>query len=392
MFVLPRDPYPPPHPVAVKKAVSEPAESDNDSGSVYDLQSAPGVRPEVSDPDSPLDEIFPAPPAPEPPRPKPKQPAVDEDGKPTRRLTRAQRRREQERKERERAEAKAVAEQLARGPSLRQRVSAQTTSRIHKSWSAFVGFWTPFRATVALFLLIVSLTAVWGIRQNLLARAVRTVKEQTDPAMAAVEDNNWIEARRQFSPIVRALDRLDRQETEAQNLRLYYWEARALTRLSRESLFDLIETAHKTLDDGDADDWEDTFRSRYRRTWLVIEGALTAADRKIEDRTIRTYEMVIPWSPANSGQKVTLSAPFPILKKILEKGDTQNFIFAGELASCELAEDGSGWKVSFNEESGFLWSHFETWESLGFAEDPEVVDPEIRETLDRQARLYGIEP
>lgn len=379
LFVLPRDEYPPALPTTNRPTatVSTPPPAETEKNSDVDEFEIPPLDPGATRKSR----------EPEVPSAKKSKSAPE---LPARRLTKKERRKEQERREREQAKADAAKSVAERGPSLRQRTGRAIQSAAAKGRKAWIEFWTPFRSVAIAFLVIVLGTIAWNVRQELIRRAADTVKTGTQAGMVAVENRNWIEARRVLEPVVAALDRLGRTDEEAENLRRYFRETEALTRMSHASLFELIEAANAEVGKAGPEKWQEQFRNRYQGGWLVIEGSLTPITRKVEERTVKLFVMNIPWSPGDLGQRIMVEADFPVLHRLPAADQPRTLIFAGKLSGCRLDPDRREWVVTLDSKTGFLWSHLDTWVSLGFGEDAEVIDPRVREILEEQAAWSGV--
>lgn len=105
---------------------------------------------------------------------------------------------------------------------------------------------------------------------------------------------------------------------------------------------------------------------------------------------MKLFVMNIPWSPGDLGQRIMVEADFPILHRLPAADQPRTLIFAGKLSGCRLDTDRREWVVTLDSKTGFLWSHLDTWESLGFREDAEVIDPRVREILEEQAAWSGV--
>jgi hypothetical protein len=287
------------------------------------------------------------------------------------------------------AAAKAAAPPPLPQPGLLWRTSRGVAAVPGALWRGFYGFWTPLRSVATGILLLIAVTIGWTVQQSLLSRAVKTLQDHADSGLAAVEREEWVDARQKLELTVAALDRLGRTDPEAQNLRQYYWETRALTRLCTAPIEELIETARRDLQQRDAKDKSrNNLATRFRGEWLVFQGPVRTVAEEEQPPARQGRELPVPWSLDNGA--VRIRADFPAFAD-LNSGPGQPAIFAGSIADCERAEDGS-WIVRLDPRTGFLWTHLETFRPLGFDLNTPAQGDAVKKLLDQQALAVGVEP
>lgn len=360
LFILPRDVYPaPPEPV-VRESPKIPLRVSEDAETEDELT----VR---SPSEQPPKKLF----QPQGPGPLPKP-----------RPTRRQKRKQEEQAARQREQA---ALPPPRGPSIFFRLGNWSAQLLWHTWSGFVGFWTPLRSLFAGLAVALVLATGLMVAQVRTTQAEQLVRQHGASGMKAVEDAEWATAAKDLQLAVVGLDRLRRDDPEAQEMRQYYRETNALFSLSDVTLFELIAAARPEIAKPDKLTWENSFRSRFLGKWMVFEGEVKQTAPRAKDQPAR-FELQIPWVPGAPGERAVIQADFPVLESLLKEGPA-TVIFAGQLAACARQDD--AWRIELNPQTGFLWSHLETYRKLGLGQDPLHPEAELTARLAAQARVNG---
>lgn len=394
MFVLPRDIYPPPH--VSKRAEKREPIPDEEPDDVYRLEPIaplPISEPERFTPAVPSsfssdDDVLQA------------EEVADVEQVPQlppRKRTRRQRERDRERQkaieERNRGrERKLPAE--PQGPGFLERVGSWFVDVTSGIWTAFRGFWSPLRLVTLALLVIVALIITQGVLRSRQAGAEIAAKENRERGLGFLEEQKWVEARNEFEIAARAVDLLNRHDLEAQQIRQYFRETRAMTRMSAVSLFDLLDKAVDVSKKLGNEEWQRQFGIGHRGSWMTIEGPIIRTVRPADDEKsppVTRYELLFPWSPSDT-VSVRVEASFPMLENLVPPASPIVLILAGELDECLLSEDEHEWVVKFKPDTGFLWAHLETYQGLGFQFDPLNAEEDVKQRLETQARVMGVLP
>ncbi|WP_437205161.1 hypothetical protein [Planctomicrobium sp. SH664] len=364
LFVLPRDIYPPPHtPLrAASKAVL--TTRVDEAESVPDVTLLPETL--LADDDA-LEHKSP---------PRRDLPAPQ--------LTRRQKLRKLQ-AEKEKQQPVAVSPPV--GPPLSEVLAASFNRAAERMWLGFIGFWTPLRSIGFAACLVMAGTGVWMIHQVQLAQARETAKREAAAGLIEIEKKSWISARDHFEKAAVAYDKLSRQDVEALSARQYFYETRALNQLSSASLFEIITATPPSLDEQNLKDWNKNFQARFEGTWLIIDGTVQKTKPQRGEPAAKAFAMKFPWSPVPSAGGVVVRADFPIFAELIGDKPAARAIFAGELDSCQLNPETREWVVRLKPETGFLWTHPETYESLGFETAAGEPESSVQMQLKRQQEL-----
>ena len=331
LFVLQRDPYPPP------KERPEPRISH---AAVEDLEEeSPGTAP-------PIDEYdIPEPPRRDPARPRP-QPAIEE--RPKRTL------------------APVVA-----APSLAPRKSSG-------------GFWKPFRIVLVVIALLGCVTGFLMYRSSQRSAAERALKDSIDKIKNAILHGEWNEARNQLSIAVTAVDRLGRNDDDALRFRQQLRETTAMTSLLSQPLSDLLTEADKAEAAGETD--LATFQYTVQGQWLFIEGQAEPL-RGAKKSTRVQYRIPLPLTIGAGNLPVEVVIVSAELSRLMAKSESESVVLAIQIQAIQLSEDQSTWQILAVPESTVLWAYRQTYQGIGYtAEDANAVAA----TLTSQAQSLGV--
>jgi len=246
-------------------------------------------------------------------------------------------------------------------------------------------FWNPFRIVSLSVIVIVLFTTAWMIRQSQLAHALAVVKKNGEQGLAAIQQSDWLTAQTELALTVPALDRLGRQDPDAQRMRQYARETQALTSLCSNSLGEILkDAAEERARQGESSQQRQLTEQLYRGQWLILEGVLR--DVRTKNKRNPLYEMPLPGMDA----AVQVSgAPFA---KLIPKGESRSTIFAGEVKACRFDDDSQRWIIELTPQSAFLWSHLETYLAAGFELNHARPEPVVTAELQAQAQAVGEQP
>ena len=369
-FILPRDIYPPP---------LEPQRASTKRPKTVVTEEDPDVQLPEAEPDDPFESksVF-------RPEPKSKRDKSLPAPRPTRRKKRKRQREEQE----ARSSGKKKAAAGPSGPELLTRIGQWTSTKTAAGWSAFRSFWTPFRTVAFALVSVAVLTVGIGVRQAMLTRAVQVAERKAESGMLAVREENWAEARRDLGEATSALDLLGRSDPEAEEVRQFYRESLALTRLSPATLFELLERAHTSWDDEeDPDKWADSFSPRFRGEWFVFSGNFRQIPSGTGSKTVWT--LTLPWAPGITGP-VALQIDCQGLSELPPTPQGTPAVVGAPLERVLPPNEDRGWTLIFSPRESFLWANFATYRHLGFEFDAVRTEEVLKDQLRRQAQVIGL--
>ena len=329
LFVLQRDPYPPP------KERREPRGSHELAGAVVEEE----VEQAVADPD---DEYT----VPEPPRPKQTPAAVE--SRPKRTLP-----------------------PVVAAPSLAPRKSPG-------------GFWKPFRIIMVVIALLGLVTGFLMYRSSQRSAAERALKDSIDKIKDAILRGEWVEARNQLGAAVTAVDRLGRDDEDAHRYRQQLRETTAMTSLLSQPLSDLLTEADKAEAAGEKD--LATFQYKVQGQWLFIEGqAEPLLSAKKSSRV--QYRIPLPLLVGSANLPVEVVVVSAEMSRWMAKSESESVVVAVQVRSIQLSEDKSTWQILAEPESAVLWAYRQTYLGIGYtAEEADAVAA----TLTSQAKSLGV--
>ncbi len=334
LFVLQRDPYPPP------KERPEPRVSRSLEDAAVEEAAEAGTAATVDEYD------IPAPPPRETPRPKP-LPAVIES-RPKRTLP-----------------------PVVAAPSLAPRKSSG-------------GFWKPFRVIMVVIALLGLVTGFLMYRSSQRSAAERALKDSIDKIKDAILRGEWVEARNQLGAAVTAVDRLGRDDEDAQRYRQQLRETTAMTSLLSQPLSDLLTEADKAEAAGEKD--LATFQYKVQGQWLFIEGqAEPLLSAKKSSRV--QYRIPLPLLVGSTNMPAEVVVVSAEMSRWMAKSESESVVVAVQVQSIQLSEDKSTWQILTEPESAVLWAYRQTYLGIGYtAEEADAVAT----TLASQAKSLGV--
>jgi hypothetical protein len=248
---------------------------------------------------------------------------------------------------------------------------------------------TPFRLIIAAIVGVVAVTG-WVVWQSQLKENARNLLHAyVESGQDALTQGKIDEAAGQYQLAAAAVDRLGRQDSEAQQIRREAKELAAIAQLrgSSTSLYAICEEARKAAAANDPH-WNETFDHRYRDTWLIVEGDV------IQDvGPDGTTRPVIAYPFPIDKASVVFDARLKELAPLTSGPGPQKVIFAGQLRSLtKEGNQGPTWVIRFNDATAFLWADIDTYRALGLGSGGADSDEATRRQLEQQAKLVGIQP
>ena len=330
LFVLQRDPYPPPKErpePRVSRTLEDPAVEEEAAATVdeYDI---------------------PDPPRRETPRPKP-LPAVIES-RPKRTLP-----------------------PVVAAPSLAPRKSPG-------------GFWKPFRIIMVVIALLGLVTGFLMYQSSQRSAAERALKDSIDKIKDAILRGEWVEARNQLGAAVTAVDRLGRDDEDAHRYRQQLRETTAMTSLLSQPLSDLLTEADKAEAASEKD--LATFQYKVQGQWLFIEGQAEPLLSAQKSSRVQ-YRIPLPLLVGSANLPVEVVVVSAEMSRWMAKSESESVVVAVQVRSIQLSEDKSTWQILAEPESAVLWAYRQTYLGIGYtAEEADAVAT----TLASQAKSLGV--
>jgi hypothetical protein len=246
------------------------------------------------------------------------------------------------------------------------------------------GFWKPFRIIIAVIALLGAVTGLLMYQSSQRSAAERALKDSIDKIKDSLLNGEWIEARNQLTVAVHAVDRLGRDDDDALRFRQQLRETTALTSLLSQPLSDLLLEADKAEAAGEKD--LATFQYKVQGQWLLIEGQ---AEPMLSDKKSARvqYRIPLPLTIGAGSLPVEVVIVSAELSRLLAKSESESVILAVQIQAIQLSEDQSTWQIQAEPESAVLWAYRQTYQGFGYtAEETESVAT----TLASQAKSLGV--
>lgn len=246
---------------------------------------------------------------------------------------------------------------------------------------------TPFRLVIVGIVAVVAGTGYWVMQRNAAEQAEITLRTASESARAALAEGDFLTASREFRRACDALEVLKRDDETARTLKQMLRESTSASQLLSKPLFDVIselpQASHR-----DPAHWQEEFRRQYADQWLVIETTImpNSAAPPGNDHMFIDYPLVV------GGKPVVIEADVSLFDRLGTTAEPKRVIFAAQLEGCRLRdEDPKRWVVTLRGENAFLWSSFDNYRALGFDFADEAAENDVRQLLEEQSRLLGVE-
>jgi len=241
---------------------------------------------------------------------------------------------------------------------------------------------TPFRIVVVSIAAVALVTTYFTVQKVRRDAATTALRESTDAAWAAVENRDWGKAREQFELATAAAGTLGRHDSTAGRLESGLRESRTIAQLSPKSLLEILTEADSMS--ADSDKWKRQFQTHYEGRWLVFDGPIA--------RKKNGWQVMFPVTVGKRNRVVRVLIKSARLDEIKDADGERGVILAARLSGCDLSDDKNIWNVTFEPESGFLWSLPETFAALEIDGGEFRPAAQTEELLIRQAEQNGIHP
>ncbi|NOX54686.1 MAG: hypothetical protein GXP27_09655 [Planctomycetes bacterium] len=281
------------------------------------------------------------------------------------------------------------------------RAARRRTSEAAKSWwtrsiESLQRALTPFRLIMFSVVVVVAGTGYWLHRSRARERAEVQFKQAVQLGEQALRNGDLLEAHQAFAQAVAALDVIGRDDQLARVTRQRYRECQAASRLCPKTLFELVteaDTVHRKQGDSA---WQAEMKGRF--AWVVLHTRVRrSSGEKEEEHFIVDYPLMV------GGRPVELIADLDVFRQLdwsalankQSSADERGveLIFAAELQACRLLDGKSEhWAIVFEPRSGFLWSDYANYCTLGFRAIDAQSEQHVKELLSWQSQTIGIKP
>lgn len=239
---------------------------------------------------------------------------------------------------------------------------------------------TPLRLVVCGIGAISVLTVWWIVRSRNMEHAAAILTEAVRKGHAAIAEDDFPEAARQFSLASNAVDTLGRDDSPARLIRQFARESTAISQLSLHSMHDLLREAASIKAGPNPDTWPDVFRATYRDMWIVLDANITRTNVTPES----AYQLDCPIVVDKDTAEIV--ANLPGFEALSLSDQPRRVIFAAQLDDCRLnAGNQSQWQIVLRPETGFLWSNPATLRTIGFP-----MEQKTESVLAEQSERLGV--
>jgi hypothetical protein len=257
-----------------------------------------------------------------------------------------------------------------------------------------VGFWRPYQFILGAIGLVVLVTIYIVSNARAVERAKITFQEESEKGFAAFNQKDWVTAKGHLAMASDAADVLEREDEGSRRVRQFRWETTAITDLASQSLVDILEEAERTLPDNYGS-WHADFQAKYGGRWLVLELPMKLVTPEGKNASPVAQ---VQWNiPIGTGQRPIEFEPLPVLSR-LGLDETPRPVVVGvqlESITWETAhrKDTVGkWVVRFSPEHSVLWTDMTTYEGAGMTFDDDIRPRNDTEAiLQKQRVALGLE-
>ena len=246
------------------------------------------------------------------------------------------------------------------------------------------GFWKPFRVILAVIALLGLVTGYVMYQSSQKRLAEQSLKEAIDKIQDALNQGQWVEARNQLSTAVTASDRLGREDPDAQRYRQQLRETTAMTSLLSQPISDLLTEAEAAEAAGEKE--LEAFQYKVQGQWLFIEGQAEPL-QGVKPKSRVQYRIPLPLTIGANNRAVEVVIVSTELSRLMAKSESESVVLAVRIQALQPSEDKSTWQVLVEPESAVLWAYRQTYQGIGYtAEDAEAASA----TLANQAKSLGV--
>lgn len=222
---------------------------------------------------------------------------------------------------------------------------------------------TPLRIVLLLILGIGSLTIYGVFRSSQKTRATTDLKGSLDGIQNSIDTGAWVDARNQLETAVRAMEILARSEAEIAPYRQQLKETTAMTSLASQPVSDLLNEADLARSSGE--EALKQYQFKVRGQYLFVEGR---AERQIADQTARVQHRIeLPLAVGKQSLPAYVVLQSTDVARYLERQETGDLLVAAKIVSIDPSPQ--AWEIRTEPDSVVLWANTKTYEGLGFSQD-----------------------
>lgn len=260
-------------------------------------------------------------------------------------------------------------------------------------------FWNRPRKLAVLIAIVVVATVTISVRQARVSHARSIVNLEFEAGLAAVSDQDWVQARNHFERAGMAVEILRRRDPEANTIQQFRAETTALTRLSSNSLFDLLEEGERVVRKDGTETWRKNFARRDLSPWYVIEGTLEPTSDQAAAKLGYSLEMSLPVIIGETVEIARVQVGFRNVSQLaseLQKSDSETVsrffgIFGAQVRDC-FPDENDTWIIRLNPDTSFLWVNRPTYEATNLHLGSILSLADLQELLKTQGEWAGVTP
>lgn len=186
-----------------------------------------------------------------------------------------------------------------------------------------------FHVVLLLILGFASLTIYGAIRSSQKRKATGDLKESLDLIQDSIDKGAWVEARNHLEIAVRAMEILDRSEADIAPYRQQLRETTVMTSLSSQPISELLIEAEKAQSKGEEDLKQ--FQYKVQGQFLFVEGR---AQRQFSDNASRVeHRIELPIAVGKAGLPAYVVLQSKELARFLDKQESADVIVAAKITA-----------------------------------------------------------
>lgn len=243
---------------------------------------------------------------------------------------------------------------------------------------------TPFRLVAVAIVVVVALTAWWGVERRRTEAAEEAYRTATERGLKAFQAGEFLTAADQLNQADEAGRLLEREDSQTSLIRQRLREATAASHLAGAPLFEIAAELSA------ADDREtqiETAVRRHRGRWIVFE---TTLETVTDADGVTTTRIDYPFPVGDA--RIRIEVDLDELPQSPASDESERIVFAAQIDSFRFEPgDPEAWVVALNSEHMFLWTDYDSLASLGLTPDDLHSEMEMRSLLKRQSQLTGME-
>lgn len=242
---------------------------------------------------------------------------------------------------------------------------------------------TPFRMTLVAIGGILAATIFYSIKSSKADNAEFVMREAAAGGFEALAEDNMIGAAIEFRKAAEAAAIVAPDSTQAATLRQMQLETEVVTRLSDESLIDIIMRATEAAEQQPTN-WQQSFV--LSDDWIVIDSNVK---KSIGADGGEVAAIEFPVSIGNATINVICNAD--AFAPMSLSGTYQRIIFAAQVKSIDFQTSPPKWQLTLESSSILLWSNEKLFAAAGFKTDDSEWDTQAAQQLAKQKQKLGID-